>query len=169
MAAITLPSAQTHQYSLVRQRNRDEGLLVLPLAGPPGTKPEIVRIHGGVETESVDFDVIKDGGPPIVPAYKPSEDNNQELSGTQAATIPMLKATGQQTFRMVGHYEYVHRAPKGLDSEMPTGMLPMQIGIAADNAIPAECFATGIIAVDAADEEVGKESLLAGLVGKESL
>lgn len=155
--AEQLPGAQTQRYGAVRQRTRNEGILVMPVAGPPGTPPMIVRVHAGLDMSTVDFDASKIGEPPIVPAAEPRDPNLILLGGSQTASLPMIQPGGH-IWQLSGHYEYVHKKLTGLDGPMPTGMMPIDFGTSIGNEIPAEVFTTGIIAIPATTT-IGKEAL----------
>ena len=145
-----LPSAFNNRYRATRERTRDDGLLVIPVAGPPGTPPEIVRVHAGVELETVSFEANKIGEPPTVPHPDQLDQNNLFLSGTQSAAVPMLQVQGNNhSWHISGAYTYVHKKPVGLDAPLPTGVMPFEPyevnGQKVNNTIGKQYFSQQII------------------------
>jgi hypothetical protein len=147
--AENVKGAWEQEYGVVRRRVRDEGILVIPVAGPAGTPPKIVRVHGGLEMETVDFNSGKFGAPPTVPSPASLNSNLQFVSGNQAATLPMAQPQqGVHYWTLSGQYLYVHIKPTGLTSAFSTGIMPFEIGTAVNNTIPASAFSQQILGSD---------------------
>lgn len=146
MAAENSPSNLPETYSCTRSRSSDSGLLVIPVAGPAGTPPKVVRVHGGLELETVDFSASSIGAYPKVPHPDINDPNLLRLGGSQSVPLPMIQPQGPHRWTIAGSYSYVHRQMVGLASPLPVGQMPFDpTSDALSNTIPADCFSQAIL------------------------
>lgn len=109
---------QDHSYST------DTGLLVLPLSSK---KPDfkIIRLHGGIQTRTVDWVACRQGKPPIIPSAVDTE-FDKYLGGTVTVGLPVPnKQQNGYNWTVSGSYLYVEAAPRvpGVNT-LPTGNAP---------------------------------------------
>ena len=131
-------------YLVVRSRDYDEGLVPVPVASARGRTAHI-RVGAPQELLRIDWEVRRDGAPPIAPSPRSLDANNVFLRGSQSAAVPIHNHDGRQQWSMSGHYLYSLVAPKGLEAPMPTGRAPWDKTAASSNTVPASNFQTGLV------------------------
>jgi hypothetical protein len=140
------PNAMYDGYSVTRSRASESGVLVIPVAGPKGTPPKIVRVHGGLETETVSFAGERVGAFPAIPAPEIQDPNVLLLDGVQHAKAPMIQQQGPHIWTITGAYSYVHKIIAGLDSPLPVPQMPFDLTLQAyTNTIPVSAFDQQIV------------------------
>lgn len=87
--------------------SRSEGLLVIPVMGPEGTAPVVVRVHASFGVRTVSFDYAKQASPPLFPAIQDSQSNDILLSADLMFPAPITDGQQQLVFGVRGSYEYV--------------------------------------------------------------
>lgn len=122
---------------------QDLGLLVLPVAGPPGTPPEVVQVHGGVSLKRVDWRAVREGVPPQVPAAPLSDGVSTLLAAGATVALPALDANANmQIFSASGTYLYVMSQPVGPASgtDLNAGASPADTFTFNVNVYPGKNF-----------------------------
>jgi hypothetical protein len=126
--------AQFYQnYAAVHTYDRDEGLLMLPVAGEPvdGDPPvEIVRVHAPLGARRVEFTAKKLGTPPVVPHPEYLGDSNDVLAGDSVVVSqpsPVLNGTGYR-WTVSGVYTYYQLDARTPSDGYPTGYYPFTSG-----------------------------------------
>jgi len=89
--------------------DRDEGLLAIPVMGPAGTPPKVVRVHAAIGYRRVNWAYNKRGAPPIMPSMSNTTDNNDIfLGGDLSLPVPALGGDQNQLdYVATGEYTYV--------------------------------------------------------------
>lgn len=117
------------RYNLESRFDRDEGLLVLPLAvagtGNP-TDRKVIRVHAPVAYRVVDWDILKDGSPPLIPAHITTPSGDEPLASSITAVMPVGDSQTSFAYLMRGRYTYVQPSPRGSDNDatLSTGWYP---------------------------------------------
>ena len=114
--------------TVIRTRSSHSGLLAIPVAGPPGTPPEIVRVHGGMDMVDVSFSGGQMGGPMPIPHPDlfSVDGNSVLLGGSQAVNLPMEQHQGDHYWNLSGGYTYICKQLIGLAAQIPTGIMPFE-------------------------------------------
>lgn len=123
------PDGQPDNYFTYQQGNNysyDAGLLVLPVAGPDGSPPRVVKTHATIGRRSVSVHAIKVDTPPVIPSLGVNTaEGDIFLGGGLSLPLPQINSN-QNGFNYFadGQYEYVQPGPpRGYD--------------------PTDCFQTG--------------------------
>ena len=143
-ASNPIPGSSTIEWHAERAHSSDSGLIVVPVAGPAGTPAVAIRVHAGIERESIFWASTREGGAPIVPSWKSfivgGNPNRVFLKGQRSATLPSPKLGGH-FFVISGVYEYGILQQEGLDSNFVLGKMPWETDIDPNvNFIPALNF-----------------------------
>lgn len=134
-----LNNAQWHTFTAARRRTSDNGLAMMPTAGPYPQPAVVVALHGGLEYEEIYFVASRLGAPPIVPAPYTKNANRVYLGGEQSAVFPMPEISGVKTYGVAGYYRWGILAPEGLESDFMIGQVPFP-GLDKDEYIPGVYF-----------------------------
>lgn len=86
---------------------RDEGLLVIPVMGPAGTAPTVVRVHAPYGLRRSRFASSKQYAPPIFPAPADTETGDVILQSNIHFPLPEPSADGVTVFGVSGEYLFV--------------------------------------------------------------
>lgn len=87
---------------------RDEGILVLPIAGPPGTAAAIIQVHAPYGIRRVKWEAAKRGVPPPIPTPKDTASGDKILSSSIIVHQPRPEVSQSKLgFAMEGEYVYV--------------------------------------------------------------
>lgn len=114
-----LQSSQYRKSVVVSRYSRDEGLLTIPVMGPAGTAPVVSRVHAPIGYRHVDFDLARDGAPPVFPAQADTTSGDVILSSDLAFPAPM-GVGAMLVFACRGRYEFVQPGePRGTESLYP--------------------------------------------------
>ncbi len=89
--------------------SRDEGLLVIPVMGPAGTFPKVVRVHAPYGTREAEFDYVREGAPPVFPAQADTGSGDVILSGRVTFPVPQERGS-KLVFGARGSYTFVQAA-----------------------------------------------------------
>ena len=139
--------AQYNDYSDYHQDNHytyDTGLLALPVAGAESAV-KIIRLHGGYGTRKLDFNMSRQGRPPIVPTMVDTP-NDTFLGGSLGCALPSASQNSQgYTWTVGGEYTFIQTTPRivGLNT-FPVGTYPGSmttqdlgaLGQGGDDAVP---------------------------------
>lgn len=132
------PDAQSDRYDFYTSTHSysyESGNLVLPVMGPDGTPPHVVKVHAAFGGRTSVSKSRKRGNPPIFPALgvdTPSGDTF--LSGNLAfATMPSGSNASQLDYAVESHNEYVQgvqpgtmNAVRGEGDVFQTGRIPFE-------------------------------------------
>lgn len=142
--------AQDTAYAIERVRERNEGLVQIPVATDGEASCEMVRLHAPVETLKVIWTASRYGGPPAVPSPTTlAEDTNIILLNTQiGAIVPVIDNSGRgHHWALSGIYTYAIILPAPAVANIPTGRHPWETIGASENTIPSSTFKNDILAV----------------------
>lgn len=110
-ARLDLVDLQYHRYqggsNLFSRYHRNRGLLVIPVMGPAGTPPVVVRVHAPIGYREVDFSYAKSGGPPLMPAAADSNSGDLILTEEHNFPAPTPDQDGRLMYGVAGHFTYV--------------------------------------------------------------
>lgn len=113
--AVPPDTAQRYlDYKIDTKYDRDEGLLVMPVAGPAGSAPKVIRVHQPIGYATRMFTASKNGAPPIVPA--PINTSSGDIILTSEYEVFLPQASPNQNtwiFRADGVYTYVQGSIRG--------------------------------------------------------
>jgi hypothetical protein len=94
-------------YDSVHEYYADNGLLEIPVAGPPGTPCQIVRVHAGYGIRTSSWDASKRGTPPAMPSPEDTPSGDTLLSYEINLAQPRLDVNqGGLSFAASGTYVY---------------------------------------------------------------
>lgn len=116
-------------YSRYEQRHdyaHQTGTVVAPSSNRSGT-PRLIRIGCPVGMRTVEFEAVRSGMPPILPAAEDT-DGDTYIGGTVALPLPIPDTrNGGYTFAGSGRYVYLQNTVRvpGTDP-LPTGSFPFQ-------------------------------------------
>lgn len=86
---------------------RDEGLLVLPVMGPSGTAPRVMRVHAPFGVRSSVYDGAATGRPPLLPAPGDTGDGDTLMTSSYTFPIPRPNEDGSAIFGVRAEHTYV--------------------------------------------------------------
>lgn len=139
------PDGQPDLYQDYRMSNQytyDPGVLVLPVAGPDGTAPRIIKIHAAIGRRIAVMNAVKVDTPPILPRMgRNTKEGDVFVGGSLSLPLPQVNA--QQTgfnYKASAQYEYVQPVtPRGYNDNdaFQTGCYPFPLilidGLASGN------------------------------------
>ncbi len=96
-----------------------EGILQIPVAGPPGTPSVLVAVHAPYATRVVQWTVGRMGGKPRIPDPTPTTPNQTRGYMTFTPAAPTLTPDGTRYFRVSGLYTFYLTA---IDPYFPQSM-----------------------------------------------
>ncbi len=138
-----LTGASTIDYAVTVGHWCNEGVVVLPVAGPIDTPASAVRIHSQIETRSIAWSAARIGGVPKVPSWESfivaKNTNVVFLGGIRTADVPSPLSVGHWWI-LAGQYNYALLVPEGLESAFQLGKMPWETGNTNANDIPAIFF-----------------------------
>ena len=95
---------------------QDDGILQIPLAGPPGSAAVLIQLHGGFMRKFVGVEGSRVGLPPSLPALAPQDPLNEVRAGFAVnPQIPLLQSEGEQ---------YVYRVASSLTFYLEESLTP---------------------------------------------
>lgn len=126
----------------------DDGLLQLPVAGPPGTPAVFVRTHAAIMRKVVTWRAMKAGGIPEVPSPDALGDNDVFMGWRMSPAVPVPMANGKGVvWSISGDYLYGLRKPfDPKTAGVPTGATPAMTLPAVSNFYPASSFRSDLLA-----------------------
>jgi len=104
---LDLQSDRYRKSTIASKYTRDEGLLVIPVMGPAGTAPTIVRVHAAYGTREVGFDYIKQGSPPLIPSLTDTNSGDILLRTELTIPAPIIDQQNNLVYQTVGGYTFV--------------------------------------------------------------
>ncbi len=121
-----------YDYKVGNEYEYDSGKVVMPVAGPDGTPPQIVKLYAAIGTRSMPFSALKTDTPPLVPRIATDTvEGDVFLNGTLSLPLPQINAnqTGFN-YKASGRYEFVQPgAPRGYNATdtFQSGTYPFMI------------------------------------------
>lgn len=101
---------------------RDRGLLVIPIAGPEGTPPLIIKVHSSYGFRTEKFDIAKNNTQPVIPSPQDTTTTGDILL-TADLNLMQPRIRDQQNnleYAISGFYTYVQASVRGTESTYPT-------------------------------------------------
>jgi len=123
-------SSQYINYSNDNSYSYNAGMLVLPVAGPDGSAPRIIKTHASIGMRKMEFSTSKSGAPPWVPAIATNTQSGDIfLGGTINAPLPEISSNqSEMIYAMHGSYMFVQPgAPRGVNDVFDTSEYPFQL------------------------------------------
>jgi len=78
------------EYDIVKQHERESGMMQVPLASDDGTAScEIIRLHDPIERLAVHWTATRLGAHPVVPAPELFASNHTFLNGMRTIAVPV--------------------------------------------------------------------------------
>jgi len=115
-------------YEIDGRYDTDNGLLIIPVAGPPGTAAEVVRVHAPYTTKSVKWTAERGGTPPTLPSANTGVANEMLAHKTVFGIAPGIDLFGTaHIYRNSGEYFYLMPVPKADTDPLVFGKLPYDI------------------------------------------
>jgi hypothetical protein len=115
-------------YGIHVRYEHHEGLLQMPVAGPPGTAAVVVRVCAPHWTKSVRWVAERQGAKPVLPHWDTGTSNEvlqyKTLVPVAPAVMPQHAANFRHTYRVQGLYVYLLRSPPPDASPLAVGRLP---------------------------------------------
>ncbi len=107
---IDLQFSKYQRSGMNSRYKRDEGLLVIPVMGPAGTPSCLVRVHAPVGVRSTDFEYVKQGTPPLIPAMQDTTSGDIFLGAVVEFKAPVMDDQKILMYAARGEYEFVQAA-----------------------------------------------------------
>lgn len=128
-ARSDLVDLQVHRYrsgtGITSDYHRSRGLLVIPVMGPAGIPPKVVRVHAPYGTREVHWAGVKEGSPPLMPAAADTNSGDTILSESHRFSAPVAGMSGELVFNASGVFSYVQPdGGRGPDDEFPIDAQP---------------------------------------------
>lgn len=106
------------------QYSRDEGVLVIPVMGPAGTAPALIRVHAPLGFRTVDFEYQRVSQPPVFPAQADTNSGDVILGSKLVLPAP-IESEQNLVFACRGQYEFVqYDVLRGPDDPYPIDRHP---------------------------------------------
>ena len=119
-----LSAPEYDTYYALRTRTRNNGLAMMPVAGPSPQPAAVVVLHGSIEYDLISYVATKRGQPPTVPAPSTTNPNRIFLGGWQSAIFPVPDQVGVMDYHLWGYYVFGILNPEGLESDFMLGTIP---------------------------------------------
>ncbi len=108
------PDGQPENYYTYEQGNEytyDPGLLVLPVAGPDGSLPRVIKIHAAIGSRSIVTNAVKVDTPPIMPSLGVNtSEGDIFLSGVLSVPLPQINSN-QNGFNYFANFQATYLQP----------------------------------------------------------
>lgn len=135
--AVSILDGQPDAYYDFKQGNEytyDSGNCVMPVAGPDGTPPQIVKLYAAIGSRTIAVTSLKVDTPPILPSIgRNTDEGDIFISG--AISLPLPQINSNQTgfnYRGTCQYEFVQPGvPRGYNDgdTFETGRYPFALPI----------------------------------------
>jgi len=126
-------------FHAMRCRTSNNGISVMPVAGPSPQPAAVVALNGGLEFDTIAFYAMKRGEPPTVPPPASLNPNRIFLEGWQSAPFPVPDQGTIMCYAIAGFYKWAILTPEGLESDFMLGQLPFP-GLDPDERFPSSYF-----------------------------
>lgn len=154
-------------YKIDREVNIKQGVLIIPVAGPPGTPPKVVRTYAPYMEKRSEWATEKIGNKPTVPHWDTGDPNTIPVEMHFFPMSPMPIDEFRQAWRMEGVYRYVYAvAPLLSGLSMEAGAItPAATPKPEDNVITIDLFTKDQLKEAVKKEPTISKDLLSGIVG----
>lgn len=116
---------------------RDEGLLVIPVMGPAGTAPSVVRVHAPYGVRRSRFRAEKENQPPLFPPQADTDSGDVILHSEVAFPAPAPNPDGRLVFAVSGEYTFVQPlGGRGPDNTYPIDRHPFPTAVDRIGSLP---------------------------------
>ncbi len=135
------------EFAIVTDYFSEQGLIMCPVMGPPGTPVEIMRVHSGYSTKRVDWKASRLGAKPDLPAPETGTSNETLVCQHIRPQAPGVDANGMNYHSVSGTYEYF--VTEGYSSEDPLvcGTTPFSDTPGLENTIDPDDFSQLLVGV----------------------
>lgn len=118
----------------------DYGIRLMPVAGPPGTPPELIRIHSGFSWRKVQWTAARVGAVPICPLPRPNA--NEVLARAIIKPLtPTVTQNGVRIYRTSGWYLYLMGAMPVIGTDrLSAGSAPWDGNSSSQNDVQTALF-----------------------------
>ncbi len=138
----------TH-YSCVTSYQRNEGLLQVPVAGPPDTPAVLLRTSAPYSAKVVSWTAVREGGPPRIPDPTRFDPNAPLIDSQIGVATPMLMVNGtDQRWCLAGVYYYAYLSPRKANDPLPSGKMPVDTVAASANTLQSGQFDGTLMPLD---------------------
>lgn len=96
-----------HDYKIDREARINQGILLIPVAGPPGTPPKLVRTYAPYMEKTATWEAERMNAPVQPPHWDTGDENTVAVGLTFFPMSPMPVDEFRQAWRMGGEYRYV--------------------------------------------------------------
>jgi hypothetical protein len=129
-------------YLIRRQRYRDSGRCMMPVAAADFQAAQYVKLHAAQEFEAVTFSVANDGDWPTIPSHTDLETdaNYIFLHFEMGADIQQPLPDGLMRYWSSGTYWYGLQVPLGLVNGFNLGVTPWSTDPVSGEKIPGTSF-----------------------------
>lgn len=101
-------AALYNKYNMDSEYTLNSGTLMLPVAGPDGIAPRLIKTHSSIGIRKVRFDAHKSGSPPRIPKIGDDTDSGDVfLNGAVNFPLPIIADT-QATYVYPAQGEYIY-------------------------------------------------------------
>ncbi len=154
-------------YKIDREAKVHQGVIVIPVAGPPGTPPKIVRTYAPYMEKRATWAVERLGVQPVVPHWDTGDPNTIPVELNFYPMSPLPIDEYRQAWRMEGEYHYVSSiSPNMVKLSLAAGAItPAATPTPEQNTITIEFFSKVPLREKEQDEPTVDTDLLEGIVG----
>lgn len=108
------PDGQPDLYFTYQQGNNysyDPGLLVLPVAGPDGSPPRVIKTHAAIGSRSINVHAVKVDTPPVMPSLGVNTaEGDIFLGGYLSVPLPQINSN-QNGFNYFADFQATYLQP----------------------------------------------------------
>lgn len=154
-------------YKIDREAKVRQGILTIPVAGPPGTPPKLVRTFAPYLEKRATWSVERINFPPVVPHWDTGDPNSVPTEMTFYPMSPMPIDDFRQAWRMEGEYSYVSAISPDLTKlSLAAGAItPAATPTPEQNTINIDFFSRVPLREVEQEEPEAETDLLEGIVG----
>lgn len=149
-ANLFAPENEPHpyrRYDIQTTYVKDNGTLLMPIAGPPGTPAAVIQVCAPYGRKIVDWTLERQGADPEPPA--PTDDPDQGIVLERQEIRPLSKllmADGlTHVHRMTGQYVYLLTLPQDETGPLQIGSPPYDLTPPEENIVSPGQYKPGII------------------------
>lgn len=129
-----------HEFLIDSTYLEDTGLRVLPVAGPPGTPPKVIRVHAGIRSKQVEWTAERRGDKPELPHWDTGNSADILISKEIAPCSPLLISENNHAWRVSGIYLYVSAVAPSDSDRMAAGANPADTTTPEQNWLDVSLF-----------------------------
>lgn len=126
-------------FTATRTHIHDNGLSMMPTAGPFPQPSNVVALHGGMDFDAIAYVAVRRGECPVIPSPITTNKNRVFLKGGRVGYFPIPDVAGVMTYYVSGWMLFGILSPEGLASTFYLGSLPFQ-GVDKNEFIPGSYF-----------------------------